>query len=269
MPLVRPIVAAISTGVFIFTTPAVVCAELWRDFYRVDHPRSPALEDTLESNERKPVTCLEAIIQAQDRYEIPDNLLLAIGIQESGRSLAGKIEIWPWTVNANGAGYFFATKEEAIEKVRILKKMGIASIDVGCMQINQKWHPDAFENVTEAFDPAANVEYAARYLLNLYGIYGDWTRAAASYHSATKSYQEKYLRRLAKNKVAANIIADTMRKETPLEPEPQDLTSLEIQEFGVPPVLWSSDNTSPGEKRFSIYSRRPLSPSRPEVVGEE
>ena len=51
--------------------------------------------------------CLSAIIDAEIQYEIPENLLVAIGLQESGRTISGKTYIWPWSVNAEGQGRFF------------------------------------------------------------------------------------------------------------------------------------------------------------------
>ncbi len=35
------------------------------------------------------------------------------------------------------------------------------------MQINLRWHPEAFVNAAQGFDPAVNVDYAARFLTDL------------------------------------------------------------------------------------------------------
>lgn len=266
----RSALAAAYMGLLVaVAAPAVGRAELWQDFYKVRRLKAPESQNNATVNKHKDVTCLEAIVQAQDRHEIPDNLLLAIGIQEAGRSLGGKIEIWPWTVNADGAGFFFRTEEDAINKVRSLRQKGVTSIDVGCMQINQKWHPHAFRDLKEAFDPMANVEYAARYLLELHERYGDWTRAAASYHSSTKKYQEIYLRKLVKNKVVANLISGEIRSKIGERQNQEEIRSSKVQEIPMPPVLWSSHKAATGQKRFSIYSRRALNPALPDYVAEE
>ena len=76
---------------------------------------------------------------------------------ESGRANdKGVIRPWPWTINAEGRGQFFATKLEAIAAVRALQASGVRSIDVGCMQVNLMYHPNAFASLDEAFDAPAN-----------------------------------------------------------------------------------------------------------------
>ncbi|MEJ1977686.1 MAG: transglycosylase SLT domain-containing protein [Acetobacteraceae bacterium] len=46
-------------------------------------------------------------------------------------------------------------------------------------------HPDAFATLDEAFDPQANAQYAAVFLQRLHVMTGDWSAAAAAYHSMT------------------------------------------------------------------------------------
>jgi hypothetical protein len=100
---------------------------------------------------------------------------------------------------AEGDGRFLASKAEAIAVVRALQARGVTNIDVGCMQINLQHHPDAFASLEEAFDPAANTAYAARFLKSLWEAAGSWPLAAAHYHSRTperaNAYSEK-IRRL-------------------------------------------------------------------------
>ena len=104
---------------------------------------------------------------------------------------------WPWTIDADGAGHFFATKAEAVAAVTELRARGVLSIDVGCMQINLMHHPAAFATLQEAFDPLANALYAARFLNKLFRATGDWSAAVAAYHSQTRdvgaAYEEKVL----------------------------------------------------------------------------
>lgn len=143
--------------------------------------------------------CVIEILQAQRRYNIPDNILLAIGLQESGKKENGVLTAWPWTVNSYGKGRYFKNKEDAMDWVRLRKEQGIDSNDVGCMQINLRWHPDAFNNLEDAFKPRLNVEYAAKFLTQLYRKTGDWFLAAGSYHSFTKDKRNVYLKSLKKN----------------------------------------------------------------------
>lgn len=129
---------------------------------------------------------------------IPVHLLAAISLVEAGRWDADRSAIfaWPWTVTAEGRGRFLPSKQAAIAEVRKLRARGIRNIDVGCMQINLKYHPKAFDNLNEAFDPVANVAYAANYLRLLKKETRSWTRAIGSYHSRTPARAKAYRQRV-------------------------------------------------------------------------
>ncbi len=142
--------------------------------------------------------CRAAIAAAEASHRVPDAFLQAIARVESGRPdpQTGAIAPWPWTVNAEGVGSFYASKTEALAAVRALQARGVRSMDVGCMQVNLMHHPDAFASLEQAFDPAANAAYAATFLVNLFGQTGSWPRAAAAYHSQTPTLGEDYQRRV-------------------------------------------------------------------------
>ena len=95
-------------------------------------------------------------------------------------------------MTAEGLGTFYPGKAEAIRAVQVLQARGVASIDVGCMQVNLLHHPAAFRDLDEAFDPAANALYAARFLGGLYARTGTWPAAAAAYHSLTPKLGAQY-----------------------------------------------------------------------------
>lgn len=144
--------------------------------------------------------CGAATARAEHTYAVPEGLLAAIAKTETGRWNApeGEILAWPWTVNAGGQGRFFPSKAAAIAAVEALQADGVDSIDVGCLQVNLVHHPDAFADLDQAFDPAANADYAARFLAALYREHGTWPTAAAHYHSATRARNRPY-----RNKVMA------------------------------------------------------------------
>lgn len=155
--------------------------------------------------------CRAAITTAEAEFGIPDRLLLGIGRVESGRRdpQTGTFDPWPWVINAEGRGSFFPSREAAMEAVRTLQASGVRSIDVGCMQINLRHHPNAFASLEEAFDPQANARYAARFLTTLQQRAGDWTVAAGHYHSQTPEFAERYRARLAA------VMANERRSPTP------------------------------------------------------
>lgn len=124
--------------------------------------------------------------------------MAAIALVESGRpDAAGTARPWPWTINAEGKGMFFASKAEAIATVRLLQANGMRSIDVGCMQVNLMHHPDAFASLDEAFDPRRNALYAARFLGQLFQQSKNWLAAAGLYHSATPALALDYVKAVA------------------------------------------------------------------------
>ena len=143
--------------------------------------------------------CRAAISEAERSANLPRGLLQAIGRVESGRRdpETGQFAPWPWTINAEGEGKYFPTREAAIAHVRQLQARGVRIIDVGCMQINLHHHPNAFASLEQAFDPLTNARYAARFLSELNGGRADWRQAAGHYHSQTPEragpYREKVL----------------------------------------------------------------------------
>ena len=139
-------------------------------------------------------SCARATERTERSAGIPKGLLTAISLSESGLWVRerGANVAWPWTVTALGEGRYLATKRDAIDEVLALRDMNVTNIDVGCMQGNLHHHGHAFRDLDEAFDPIANVRYAADYLKRQHASAGDWTRAAGHYHSTTPHLAKRY-----------------------------------------------------------------------------
>ncbi|HEY1719602.1 MAG TPA: transglycosylase SLT domain-containing protein [Magnetospirillaceae bacterium] len=156
-----------------------------------DTPQSPvSLQDAKACGVE---TKRQEVLQA-----IPDRLLHAISLVESGRWDADRKAsfAWPWTVTAEGEGHFLPSKEAAMAEVVRLKHKGVTNIDVGCMQVNLQAHPDAFATLDDALDPATNVSYGARFLNELRANTPNWETAAAYYHSQTPALAAAYKAKL-------------------------------------------------------------------------
>lgn len=138
--------------------------------------------------------CASAIHKEERRSRIPSHLMDAIASVESGRwDPMEKANIaWPWTVTAEGKGKFYPTRQAAVHAVESLHRRGIRNIDVGCMQINLGYHPNAFQSLEQAFDPRANVAYAATFLKQLYADRRSWVKAVRYYHSSHPDRQRRY-----------------------------------------------------------------------------
>lgn len=144
--------------------------------------------------------CAVPIRQQEREAGIPNQLLAAVALAESGRwdKTDSASFAWPWTVTAEGKGQFFASKAEAIAQVKRLRARGLRNIDVGCMQINLMHHPDAFATLEEAFDPPANVAYATGFLKQLFEKHRSWIVAVGNYHSATPEFHMRYRQKVTR-----------------------------------------------------------------------
>jgi Transglycosylase SLT domain len=143
--------------------------------------------------------CIGPIRAAERAFDLPAGLLMAVALTETGRRVGDVLTPWPWSINAAGEGAWLEHRRAAIERTRALQASGVESIDVGCMQVNLKWHEAAFDSLESAFDPRTNVTYAARHLKELRARSRNWLEAAGHYHSADPAQARAYLARLNRN----------------------------------------------------------------------
>ncbi len=161
-----------------------------------------AFADSAAAQADLPKICEDAAIHASVQTGVPLSVLKAISLNETGRRHGGVIRPWPWTVNMEGKGVWFESRDAALAYVYKHFKRGARSFDLGCFQINYKWHGKAFNSIEEMFDPGKNALYAARFLLDLYGEKGNWSAAAGAYHSRTEKYASRYRKRFERFRLA-------------------------------------------------------------------
>jgi hypothetical protein len=143
-------------------------------------------------------SCTRYLAEMERFYNMPAHWLSAIASTESGRYHPElKLSVpWPWTINVKGKGYWFDSKEEAIQAVKRHQRKGIKSIDIGCMQVNYHYHGHHFSNIEEMFDPLYNVAYAAKFLRDKYDASNSWRDATSDYHSQTPKLGRRYYRKV-------------------------------------------------------------------------
>lgn len=156
--------------------------------------------------------CFLLLRKYEKAYSIPKNILCAISIVESGKSVGNlKLRLpWPWTVNVNGDTLqkqrYFDTLIEAQKFILKNFIQGKNNIDIGCMQLNIMYHNKNFSSIDQALDPDNNIRYAANYLRSQYKKHSSWSKAIANYHSRDpkkgRSYYLKVLK--AKNEISRN-----------------------------------------------------------------
>jgi hypothetical protein len=168
--------------------------------------------------------CEAAVTTAEHVHRLPPRLLAAISLTESGRRdpASGTFRPWPWSINAEGQGQFFASAQDAIAAVKVLQARGVQSIDVGCMQVNLMYHPRAFSSLEDAFDPRKNALYAGQFLNALHAANKDWMLAAGAYHSETPALAEPY-----RQQVAARWQAPGLRNLSPPVAQYRDFIAVE------------------------------------------
>lgn len=138
--------------------------------------------------------CVEAARIASEKMDVPYDVLLAVSLTETGHrpSKGGPLQPWPWASNQAGDGNWFDTRDQAVAHVENQLAQGVTNIDIGCFQLNHRWHSMHFSSVDAMFDPLANALYAATLLSRHYKNSGDWAEAAGAFHSATPEFADRY-----------------------------------------------------------------------------
>lgn len=197
-----------------------------------------ALLDPQRATANTSEMCDLAARQAAAQTGVPISVLKALTRSETGRPKSGELRPWPWTVNMEGEGRWFASRDEALNYVRGKYDVGARSFDVGCFQINYKWHGSAFSSISEMFDPEINALYAARFLKKLYRETNDWSAAAGAYHSRTKKYATPYRNRFDK------ILASNSKVFNPDIPSHEEGKPFDPPKENNYPLLQSSSRTA-------------------------
>lgn len=147
--------------------------------------------------------CEPEILRASDRYGIPVGILYAVGLTETGN----KGSLQPNAMNIEGKPLFPASRAAALTAFADARRNGAKLIDVGCMQVNVRYHGDQFRSLTDMFDPRQNVDYAARFLADLKKRHVSWSMAVARYHAGPNNdpAQKRYVCRVIANMVATGF----------------------------------------------------------------
>lgn len=168
----------------------MVLAAAWPAAAAVDPAEQPA------------AVCEWAAMTAAQETGVPADILATLTLTETGRRRGGVVRPWAWSINAEGAGSWFDDAAEALAFAQDRIDQGRPNFDVGCFQLNYRWHGENFPSVVEMFDPLENARYAARFVRDLYAETGDWRLAAGAFHSKTPANAAKYLARFDDLRVA-------------------------------------------------------------------
>lgn len=118
-------------------------------------------------------------------HDIPDKLLYAVALAESGKRIDAlrRTRPWPWTLNIGGEGRYYASRREA--EIAVLQAFATdqRSVDIGLMQVNWSYHKASLRSVESAIDPYHNLDVGAQILAGCFRERGDWWAAVGCYHA--------------------------------------------------------------------------------------
>ena len=137
-------------------------------------------------------SCADLAEAAGARLGVPPGVMAAISLVETGRDGAP----WPWTLNEGGKGSHFDSRDAALAALSEALARGVTNIDVGCMQLNHRWHSAGFASPGDMMDPVQNTRYAALFLTELKKRLGSWDQAIRNYHSADATRGAAYAQKV-------------------------------------------------------------------------
>ena len=124
-------------------------------------------------------------VSAAHKANVPPDLLYAIALTESGRTIDEKhgFQPWPWTLNVSGTGQVFDSRRLANRTLQSVLNSNNHHVDVGLMQVNWHFHKSKFESSVHALDPRTNLRVGAGILRWCYRQKNDWWKAVGCYHA--------------------------------------------------------------------------------------
>ena len=147
-------------------------------------------------NAQKLDDCYNIASKVEKEFKIPNKLLSSISFTETGITKNGIYQPWPWSLNVNGKAIFFDSKKEMLnylDKAVYEKKK---NIDIGCMQLNYRYHGSMFKNLEDMTDPEENIYYAGSFLKKLFLKHKSWNLAISRYHSSNPIRMKVYLKKV-------------------------------------------------------------------------
>ncbi len=149
------------------------------------------------------LACEREMARASAETGVPLNVLYSVGLTETGR----RGELGAYDMNVDGRGVHSTSLAEALARFAAAKTSGAKFIDIGCMQINERFHGMRFPSPAAMFDPRRNVDYAAAFLRTLKAEEGSWTLAVARYNAGPNNptAQHLYVCAVIRNLVASGF----------------------------------------------------------------
>jgi len=134
-----------------------------------------------------------------EKYNLDPFGLYAVSLVESSRKVGNLVYPYPWALNYKGQSYFYASREEAEKSLRkFLSAPGRAKPDIGMMQINLRWHPQAAASPYHLLDPITSLQAGGKILAAALHSTNDLALGYGRYHTwsdndAARRYGQKVI----------------------------------------------------------------------------
>ncbi|HYM31319.1 MAG TPA: transglycosylase SLT domain-containing protein [Candidatus Cybelea sp.] len=133
--------------------------------------------------------CTEQAVAVERERNVPAGLLHAVALVESGHN--GKPHAYALRIARRA--YYPPDRDAALKQLRNGKSGFVRQANVGCMQISLADYGWAFRPSDAILDPAANVRFAAEYLVDWKDQYGSWTAALSRYQGGSAIERRIYV----------------------------------------------------------------------------
>lgn len=197
--------------------------------------------------------CARLAADAGAAEGLPSGLLPAIALVETGKGdgQGGRMP-WPWTLNQGGDAHYLDSAAAALAKLDDILATGTTNVDVGCMQLNWKWHSKAFASRADMMDPVQNTAYAARFLKELRNQLGSWELATAAYHSTDPDRGQSYVAKVAAAQETMIALLPTLAES---QSQPVLLSAVPMQLKGLLALAGSPMFTAAAERAALVGAR--------------
>lgn len=111
--------------------------------------------------------CLEAVRWAEARHDLPDGLLVAIALNESG--------LHSYALSIRGQPHYPRTRAQAAALYRAAR----GAVMAGCVQVNARVHA---RGTDWPLDPQQAADWAGAFLQDAYARTGSWAEAIRLWH---------------------------------------------------------------------------------------
>jgi hypothetical protein len=135
-----------------------------------------------------PNPCTASVAEAERIFGIPEGLLQAMAINESGV----KGQPYPWALNLGGQVVYAGNLDAAQKLLDDRRSKGRKNLFAGCMQLSVFHHASNFGSLRDLLQPKRNVAYAAKYLATHYEDYSDWEAAVRRYQGGKARQSAAY-----------------------------------------------------------------------------